>query len=343
LQQKMLGAQILTGRVPLPLHKRKAFVVLAIASFSVPLGFASGHNEQGMAESLLAFYQSIVNIRSDDSPSFRLRSNVHFLATAELGDAAYTEIWSSPDHWRREMEFQDFQQTEVGDRKRRWVLRDLEGEPPGARRLRELFAPEFGLSVGKVKNIRNEDVSGVQAKCVESRVGNINQSLCFDAATGVLLRHRERSTNRDTSYEYSNYQKIGEKRYPHTFRYYDNGQKQLEVEILELTTESSLDPGIFILTGAKEWPICPRIDAPVAVSSPDPSFPRAAKVDRAMSVFGVTIGGDGKLRGLRVLRSGGTMFDEAAMQAVRQWTFRPALCSGTPIPAQISVEIDFRR
>jgi TonB family protein len=307
------------------------------------LQIASADDKQQLAESLLASSQAIVNIRTSNTPSFRLRSNVRFLNPIRHLEVAYTEIWNSPDHWRREMTFPDFQQTEVGSKERRWILRDLETEPPEARLVRELFTVGIGLNTGKTKKVHNEEIQGVPARCVESRIGEMQQFLCFDAATGVLLLHRERSENRESSYEYSDYLKIGEKMYPRSLRHYHNGQKDIDAEVVELSPESSIDASIFVLPGATEWPVCDKVEPPKPLSTPDPNFPRGVKTNQAMSVLGVLVRQNGKPGGMRVVRSGGAGFDDAALQAVGQWTFRPALCNGTAIPAQVTVEIDFRR
>jgi TonB family protein len=206
-----------------------------------------------------------------------------------------------------------------------------------------LFAVGVGLTTGKVKKVVEQEVSGVQVKCVESRWGEIQQSLCFDAVTGALLLRRERSGSYESYYEYADYQKVGEKRYPRSLRYYQNGHKEIEAEVSELSTELSADPGIFELPGAKEWPACDKVEPPKALSMPDPSFPSGVKTNNAMSVLILLVTKDGRPERLRVAHSGGAAFDDAAMQAVRRWTFQPALCNGTMIPVQITVEVDFRR
>jgi TonB family protein len=38
----------------------------------------------------------------------------------------------------------------------------------------------------------------------------------------------------------------------------------------------------------------------------------------------------------------GLGLDEKAIQAVRQWTFQPALKDGRPVDVQITVEVQFR-
>jgi len=44
----------------------------------------------------------------------------------------------------------------------------------------------------------------------------------------------------------------------------------------------------------------------------------------------------------RVIRGLGLGLDEKAIEAVRQWTFQPALKDGRPVDVQITVEVQFR-
>jgi protein TonB len=49
----------------------------------------------------------------------------------------------------------------------------------------------------------------------------------------------------------------------------------------------------------------------------------------------------GAVRKVEIERSS-EMFDDAALQAVRQWTFRPAIASGNPVAVWVRIPIDFR-
>jgi TonB family protein len=59
----------------------------------------------------------------------------------------------------------------------------------------------------------------------------------------------------------------------------------------------------------------------------------------AISLF---IGEDGVPEDLRVTRRLGLGLDEKAIDAVRQWRFRPALRNGLPFRAPATIEVNFR-
>ena len=68
---------------------------------------------------------------------------------------------------------------------------------------------------------------------------------------------------------------------------------------------------------------------------------RAAKYQGTV-VLSVTIGADGIVSAAKVLRSLGMGLDEKAIEAVRQWRFRPATQDGNPIEMVATVEVNFR-
>jgi TonB family protein len=50
---------------------------------------------------------------------------------------------------------------------------------------------------------------------------------------------------------------------------------------------------------------------------------------------------DGTAGNIQVIRSLGGGLDEAAIEAIKQWRFRPASRNGTPVDVTISVVINF--
>ena len=56
----------------------------------------------------------------------------------------------------------------------------------------------------------------------------------------------------------------------------------------------------------------------------------------------LTVGTDGKPKDIRVVRGVGYGLDEAAVGAVRQYRFKPAMLDGLPVESKIGVEVTFR-
>jgi TonB family protein len=82
------------------------------------------------------------------------------------------------------------------------------------------------------------------------------------------------------------------------------------------------------------------VTPPRAIYSPDPAG--IAGIREATVVLWVVVGPDGRVRDLRVVRSGGKKLDDATLATVRQWRFDPARKDGKPVAVQINVEVHVR-
>jgi protein TonB len=82
---------------------------------------------------------------------------------------------------------------------------------------------------------------------------------------------------------------------------------------------------------------------PVLLVKVEPEYPQAAR--RAGLGGRVTlravIAEDGSVESVEVFASSNPLFDEAAVKAVRQWRYRPALMSGNPVRVYFSVVVNF--
>jgi protein TonB len=78
------------------------------------------------------------------------------------------------------------------------------------------------------------------------------------------------------------------------------------------------------------------------VNQPNPVYPEAAKRDKIQGVvrLAVLIGKDGTVKDARVVQSVSAL-DQAAVDAVRQWTFRPGTRDGEPVDTKVELSINF--
>jgi protein TonB len=85
-----------------------------------------------------------------------------------------------------------------------------------------------------------------------------------------------------------------------------------------------------------------QIRPPIKIKDVAPVYPaiaRSARVTGAVTVE-ATIGEDGKVADARVVKSV-PLLDQAALDAVRQWEYRPTLLNGVPVPVVVTVVINF--
>ena len=84
------------------------------------------------------------------------------------------------------------------------------------------------------------------------------------------------------------------------------------------------------------------IGVPVKVHHVAPAYPSAAQRARieGVVVLNATIGTDGTVGAIEVVRGPGAL-RQAAIHAVQQWLYRPAIVNGNPTTMVISVELRF--
>jgi protein TonB len=85
------------------------------------------------------------------------------------------------------------------------------------------------------------------------------------------------------------------------------------------------------------------IRPPERILKIEPLYPDLARRSRAEGkvILEIVVGRGGDVEGIEVLKSH-PLFDEAAIEAVRQWKYAPALQSGRPVKVYMTVVVDFR-
>jgi len=102
-----------------------------------------------------------------------------------------------------------------------------------------------------------------------------------------------------------------------------------------LPTEAAPAPVLAVRIGG-------NIKAPKLIHGVQPVYPELAIQARLPGVVIVEaqVGVDGRVQSVRVLRSA-PIFDEAAIEAVKQWRYVPLLLNGTPTPFILTVTVQF--
>ena len=82
--------------------------------------------------------------------------------------------------------------------------------------------------------------------------------------------------------------------------------------------------------------------APVKIADVAPTYPMIARSARVQGVviLEAVLDASGSVESVRVLRSI-PLLDQAALDAVRQWRFTPALLNGEPVPVVMTVTVNF--
>ena len=86
-------------------------------------------------------------------------------------------------------------------------------------------------------------------------------------------------------------------------------------------------------------PACEDVQAPQALTTPDPLFTTAANGRVKVSFI---IGTDGRVHSPLILESAGIAGDRRVLQTVRTWRYRPAMCNGVPTETEGKIEFSSR-
>ena len=86
------------------------------------------------------------------------------------------------------------------------------------------------------------------------------------------------------------------------------------------------------------------VSAPQLVFAPDPEFSDEARRAKyqGVCVVSLIVDAQGNPQRVSVVRHLGMGLDEKAVEAVRQYKFKPATLQGKPVPVEVNIEVNFR-
>lgn len=191
----------------------------------------------------------------------------------------------------------------------------------------------------QIKTVSDRKKDGVELHCVEFKRGTWERTLCFDSR-GELVS----SDDHIFRFQYSDFQKFGEKLYPHNMQVYKNGERVLDMKVIELTPLPDTTPAHFEHDkSAQLTSLCETWERIAPVKKVQPQYPPEARMQRQQGTVTLyaLIAADGSVQRLKLLESAGTALDDASMQAVKQWVYAPATCGTRPLPSEIEVQVNF--
>lgn len=331
----------------------RVFLPAATLALLSSTGLAS--DKQTEAASLIEHAKQLSDIRADGAPAFRLK--MAFKALMKDGsvlEGTYTEVWASKTQYRRETVAGDIRRTEIAEGQKRFLLEPVKALPDHIRDLPALSETDrFKPEVWRPEKIENRKLNGASVRCIETTPVTRGirtstrwdpedwaetPSLCFDRGSGLLTGEIEPATysSEGVTCFFFDYEKFGDRLYARAFKCIEGGKARLEARVFDLVLLPQADRELFALpNGARELTSCPDpVMAPSVVYSPYPAgLPHSGVV-----VISTIISFDGTTRDLRIVSSPSPKFEKAALEAVRQWRFRPATCDREPVEVRINVD-----
>jgi protein TonB len=84
------------------------------------------------------------------------------------------------------------------------------------------------------------------------------------------------------------------------------------------------------------------LEPPQRIRRAAPEYPRFARINNIEGtvVIAATIDTDGRVTYPRIVKSF-PMLDQAALDAVKQWEFKPGTRGGQPVPVDVTLSVEF--
>ncbi len=313
---------------------------LLMGSIILPLSAtALGRKNETPASSLIEQARHLSDIRSEGAPPFQLRLGFTVMqANGTAAEGVYRETWFSRAQWRREIEVGDFRRIEVGIDRKRWQLDSSASIPVRISEVTHLT--EFRSFPGTWKPVKEREINGVDASCIEQQSGSGFLALCFAKANGTVVAERK-GTN---VCSYANYQMYGDRMFAKSYECAEDDRLTLKARILDLTATPDIDASLFAPPkGGKEFVNCfTPIQPTIALSALSPPPPTESFTGTIVVSVSAAVGSDGRVHNPKVVSEPRLQFDKPAVAAVQEWRFKPASCDGQPIESEVVVQVAFR-
>jgi len=303
------------------------FLVVLLSPFSIA---ANNHEED-----LLRDAQSKADIF--ELPSFRLKANVTVDNEGKPLEGSYTLLWNGPDQWREELIFPGFSEIKVGGKGVVATKRNVDFTPLRVEQVYQTLSygharllPEPGQ---QVKRAHDRTIRGTKAECFDIR--GMNQ-VCIDPLSGTWLR--------EGFFEDRDIVAIGNKFFPRSLHYVENGKTLVNALVTEMITPAEFPAAAFAQPeGAESKAGCMNPKPGRVVKKVPPQYPegeRQRRVEGTVSMY-ARIAADGTLQGLRLVSGVSPALNQASVDAVRQWQYEPYTCDGVPVEVETVIRVNF--
>jgi TonB family protein len=284
--------------------------------------------------------------------------------TEFTGNGTYEEWWQSKDLWRKEATLSDYKYWLVGRGRNVQAYASSSYTPLRLRQAirHSLVDLSAGIKTETPWNLQHRQVSGMEMTMLSGDY-RIDQSSCqvsdFFTSEGMLRAQ----ANGDIVDMYNGFQPFQKLLIPRDVTVESDGKPFLAISIATL---EALNPNSAELSNSKPipagmesvlWPydpfssslnVKPAVDLTDArpakiIRSKSPKYPAAAKSEKLKGtvVINATIDTQGNVREAYVLVSGADSLDKAALDAVRDWKYKPLEIHGTAYSVDTTISVVF--
>jgi TonB family protein len=317
-------------------------IVLFLCSFS-PLLRAT----DPAAEQLLITAKQQASLFHDQASPFQI--DVDFVAQTNAPTEGHLTLkWAAKDRWWRKIVMDRFEQIEIRNGDRLYTSRNIVFTPVRIGELISLLQFAEGSAGLLVKKQKQRVENGVEITCLRVEQENVKakpHEVCVNTASHEILRDEwQEPPDERRKEQYSDYFDFGGHHYPRKLQLLVNGSVVITARVQDLTTTVFDQALLLPPKGAIERRQCSDMKHAVPVKTPEPMYPQSASQNKLTgdTTVAMTVLTDGSVSDIRLIGSATHSMDDASLQTLKGWKFKPAMCGSEPVVSDIEVVVSFR-
>jgi TonB family protein len=317
--------------------------ILVAAFFFCCLQRALGGVDPALQQSLISATQR-ADLSNGEQTPFQL--DVDLVAQLSVPVRGHLTLkWEAKDRWWRKVVLGDFQQIEVKNGEWHYTARNADFTPMRVGNLISLLNFDAKDLIAKKEKRRTE--AGVEMNCIQIEHKGYSESsrnVCLGLASNeILVDECTELPGAQRREQYSDYFDFGAHRYPRKLDRLENGSKVIAAEVVSLVPapfdESLLTPP----EGAIARRECDGLKHAIAIKTPEVPYPRSAGNGGLMgdTTVAMTVLTDGSVANIRLVGRATRSMDDASLQTLKDWKFKPAMCGTEPVVTDVTVVVSF--
>ncbi len=298
------------------------------------------------AQQLFAAAKQQASLFHKETGPFQL--DVDFVAQVQTPLQGHLTLkWESSDRWWQKATMADFVEIKLRNGEMVYTSHNAGFTPIRLQELINLlhFAEYGDRMVARKQKQRVED--GVEVTCLraENEAGRSTpHEVCVNSASREILRDEWKNASDDQRMErYAEYFDFQGHRYPRKLELLVNGSKVITANVTNLTS-TPLDQALLAAPkGAIERRLCKGMTRAVPIKTPEPMYPKSASENRLMgdTIVSMTVLTDGSVNNIQLLGTSTHSMDDATLQTIKTWKFKPAMCGAEPVVSDVEVVVSF--
>jgi TonB family protein len=336
---------------------RPLLTAMALLVSGLPLLKASPNPD---AQNLLIAARRQANLLHDQNSPLEL--DVSFIAKMDVPSEGHLAMkWKAENQWWRKIVMREFEQVEVRDGEKSFVSRSVSSAPIGFTPIRitqliRLLNLAEGSGVPSVKKLKQRKENGVEVLClrVVEESGHPPHEVCLNPSSHDILSNEwDGSPDQKWTERYGDYIDFRGNRYPRKLQLLVNGKEIVTASVDKLTDIAFDESLLAAPPGATARRLCADMKHVMPLNIPDPLY--SISPDPSHSISGIlaseqipgrttvamTVLTDGTVTDVQLLGTGGRMLDNATLETIKRWKFKPAMCGTEPVVEDIEVVVGF--